>query len=229
LGSRELKKIRHEDDSMKLEAEYMTYLKEGTYWEFVNSKISVFVLQRFYCHERQFAGPLAIPEASKNWWVMRVEEFFRVNDLISLRLFEEIYGNGAAHPNRRTHTLNFCGAPLGAFSLRDLLQRDLERLNFVREYCETDIKRQFLSDNEQQWPLPTEEERLWDVFSDFNFDSEGLTFNFPPYTFTSYASGQQEVMIPWHAVSSRISPPFKASPLGSISARPRPIPASVRG
>jgi hypothetical protein len=169
LGSRELKKIGYEDNSMKLEAEYMTYLNTGTYWEFVNSKISEFVLREFYRHQRELT-PLDEMQQVKNWWIMRVEEFFRVEDLVSLRLFEEVYGGGA-HPNRRTHTLNFCGAPFDAFSLRDLLQQDLEGLTFIREYCETDIKRQFLPDKWEQWPLPTEEGRLWDEFSDFNFDS----------------------------------------------------------
>jgi hypothetical protein len=133
----------------------------------------------------------------KSWRSMRVEEFFRIDELISLGFFTEWYGQGAAHPNYGTLTMNFFGAQFGGLTLRRLLSGDVKSLNYVREYCEVDLKRQFLYLGMEHWALPTEEEDLWTRLSQFNFDAEGLMINFAPYAVTTFAGGQWEVKIPW--------------------------------
>jgi hypothetical protein len=226
LGSRQLMKVRYEDDRMRLGAEYFSYTEKNMYWEFISSKIASFVLERFYNHRDVYDYDLYVNGASKSWWSMRVEEFYRVDELVSLRFFEENYGHGAAHPNRGTLTMNFSGPPFAIFSFRDLLREDPESLNYVRQYCEVDLRRQMLPS--EPWPLPTQEEELWRVFSEFNFDAQGLILNFAPYAVAAYAFGKQEVQIPWYAVSDFLAPRFKTGPLGKIvSAQTRPRPAEL--
>ena len=227
IGPRLLRNEHFENKNIRLSAEYFTYTQDESYWLYVTSKIGALVYDNYY--DRMFPEDMDLTDVDtmKSWWAVRVEEFFRVDELISLRFFTDWYGAGAAHPNRETFTLNFCGAQFGELTLRILLSGDAENLNYLREYCEVDLRRQFLHLGTEHWSLPAEQKDLWEKLSQFNFDAEGLIINFSPYAVTAYAGGQWEVKIPWHALADQLAPHVAKGPLGAlIEARPRPIPAS---
>jgi hypothetical protein len=116
----------------------------------------------------------------KNQSSIRIEEFFRSGEIISLRLFYNWYGSGAAHPNRRYSSINLAGPTMGRFELGDLFDRNSEAIQFLMKYCEIDIRRQLLAfdDKIELLSYPKTEEEAWRTLSQFNFYKSGITINF---------------------------------------------------
>jgi hypothetical protein len=139
---------------------------------------------------------------------------------VSVKIFTFFFGSGAAHHNYRYSTLNFAGPGVGKFSLQQLFSADLETAALLRKYCELDIKRQLVmidSDiGEIEFWWPEQDYRLWDAFSEFNFDKSGLTLIFSPYDILPFVFGAHEVHVPWDMVRGKIHAAFMNRPLGEV-------------
>jgi hypothetical protein len=223
------KSIGEADDVKQLEVEYFTYNIDGDYWSYVNAEIISAVMARRFRARSRFTSL----GQTKNEYSIRVEEFFRADEFISLRLFEYWYHSDAAHPNWRTYTLNFGGDTIASFDLRDLLSffdlRDLvdrssDGIRFLMQYCERDLRQQMTVKGYEEVTFlfyPESEAEGWNLFSQFNFDAHGITINFSPYDVFPYAAGGQEVRVPWGLLREHIAPLF-AKELGAV------IPALAR-
>ena len=54
-----------------------------------------------------------------------------------------------------------------------------------------------------------EKERLWKLYSQYNFDQEKITFNFSPATIYGWAAGDRTVRVPWDGLIGYLKPRFK--------------------
>lgn len=212
-----VKSIRETSHVIELEAEFLHYNLDGPYWNFVNSVIFSDVMKGWYGAKRSLDGE-PLPDAVPNQWSIRVEEFFRKGEVVSLRYFIYWYGTGAAHPNHHIQTVNIGGSKLGPFSLSELFGGSLDVALLLMRYCELDLRRQFsaVDDDLHFLSFPENEDEAWDTFSEFSFDSEGITINLSPYSVLAYAYGSQEVRIPWSMVEDKIAPEFRSGPLQSL-------------
>jgi hypothetical protein len=198
-------------------ASYFRYTLDSLYYELVNAEIAKMVLTGY------FRGPaLGEPfrwqedgDVIKSQYSIQVEEFFRREQLISLRITHFGYSAGAAHGNFGISTLNFAGEPYGSFSLNYIMDSSLDNLTYLIRYVELNLKQQFLNERDEKtgnWPFLTnfdefitDPDRGWKLLEDFNFSAGGAHFNFSPYTFMPYVYGSQEVRIAWADLEHRLT------------------------
>ena len=213
LEPRSFKYFIENTDLIDIEANYYIYNIDSNYWHFVNSVIISDVFNGIFRARAEFnqVSDLPFSKDMKNEWFVKVEEFFRSDELISLRFFVDWYGSGAAHPNHGIYTINLAGPRFGKFKLKDLLDQNDKYIRIIQRYCKLDLQRQHsnLDSEEDFLSFPKTDEESWDQFSEFNFDSEGITINFSPYAVLAYAYGPQTVHIPWKFLADGISPRFK--------------------
>ena len=217
---RSIKSLQEANDILEIDAEYLTYNMNGNYWSYVNSVVVSEVMGGIYNAKFNFTE-LSDVIKFKNQWSVRVEEFFRVDEIISLRFFIYWYGSGAAHPNTSIYTMNFGGSTLGKFDIRKLFNGNSEAIRFLMRYCKLDLQRQLVvyDDEVEFLSYPETEEAAWDAFSQFSFDAVGLTINFSPYDVLAYAYGAQVVQVPWDMIQDKVAPKFMEGPLGSVVGR----------
>jgi hypothetical protein len=199
-----------------LEADYFRYNDPGEYFEFINSSIEALVWRSYYGSLGDFSnfnGDMGIPW----YWALRLEEFFREGQIISLRAFQSDF-MGGAHGNSSVSTKNFCGEDGGSFSLSELFAHNSDVLKHLIKYVETDVNRQFLASNKEdlnlnirEWINKDDDGSLWEVLKNFNFDRAGIQFNFSPYAILAYAYGPYEVRIPWEGIVGDMNPKFRAA------------------
>jgi hypothetical protein len=161
----------------------------------------------------------ATPEANAmpNQWSMRIEEFLRSGEIISLRYFIYWYGTGAAHPNTNIRSVNLGGPLIGPFGLRELFDDESEAMKFLLPYCELDLRRQHADEAEFEFLFyPKSDTEGWETFMHFNFDEKGLTINLSPYDVLAYSFGPQEIHIPWGMIEGKIALMFRDGPLREI-------------
>ena len=134
---------------------------------------------------------------------MGIEEFYRFNDLLSIRFYENSYFVGSAHPNHRVWTLNFGGELIGEFNVRRLLGCCKDGILNIFDYCKNVIIAG-LEENDTSEHLflvnNYDNESILDLLSEFNFDRRGVTFNFSPYSLLPYAYGIQQAFVPWEVI-----------------------------
>jgi hypothetical protein len=206
-------------DVLEADARFIQYNLSGDYWNYVNSEIISIVYGSYYSFKRNNQD-LFLP-THKNEWRISVTEFFRSNEIISLLVFTFGFASGGAHPGYHYTTLNFGGPEVGRFGiqefLRDMFVEDDNTLEFLRHYCELEIKKQLLSIDREidefWWPDKDEKtwktkQETWGKFEQFSFDKTGLTINFSPYDLLAYAFGSFVIHIPWSMIRSKIRPKF---------------------
>ncbi len=215
-----IKSLKESNDVLDLDSEYFTYNLEADYWSYINSTIISEVMGGLYGAKATFTETVDFAEL-KNQWSIRVEEFFRIGEVISLRFFTSWYGSGAAHPNMGIYTMNFGGSNYGKFDLGQLFDHNSEAIRFLIRYCKLDLQRQLLAydDSLEFLSYPETDQQAWDVFSQFSFDGTGLSINFSPYDVLAYVYGPQVVQVPWEMIRDKVSVKLLAGPLGDVVGR----------
>lgn len=214
-----LQKIEFEDltDDYECRGEYLRYDEEGLYWTFVNAALAAESLHGFYGIRKDFKADVDDEKPSwreelKHEWSINAEEIFRSGDIVSIRFYTYIGFAGAAHPNHYITTMNFLGEEAGSLSIGDLLAHSTENAHKILSFCEKVILAEFEGEIEKDTLFEgykETEEDLWKLLGQFNFDRQGMTFNFSPYDVLPYVFGSHEVHVPWRFLEPMISDGYK--------------------
>jgi len=212
-----IKSFTESSDVLEVEAEFFTCNLNGDWWAFINSVIISTVYGGFYKARANFTEMCDFLEL-KNEWSIRVEEFFRQGEFVSLRMFVNWYGSGAAHPNHGITTLNFGGSEIGQFGIYDLFAGEDETAKYLIQYVDLDLRRQHLSTEGgfEYLSFPTSPKEAWQYFEQISIDRTGLTINFSPYDVLAYVFGPQEVRIPWDMIRDKVHRTLLNGPLRDI-------------
>jgi hypothetical protein len=192
---------------------YIRYKKEGLYWEFVNSTISSSALLSFFDTKSDF---IAVYEPRdddlKSEWSHNLEEFFRQDEILSLRAYNYIGFAGGMGPTYFITTLNFGGNELGQITIQNLLSNDEEAAARVLAYCARVIEAALVAEGVDIAAdggffenYDGEAENVWKIIAQFNFDKRGLTINISPYDVLPRVLGSHEVYVPWELVEGAIN------------------------
>jgi len=206
-------RIRDTNKRRTLEADYFRYTIKSDYFELINSKIIGSVFEDYFKtkwdYDYELVGNL---DSAVPWsWEIKVEEFFRSGELISLRFWHSWY-SGGAHGNYGASTNNFGGLNAGPISIENLFSHEQSTLDYFVKYAEADIKRQ-LAAREQEVDVNLQqyaEEEGWKLLEHFNFDQQGIVFNFSPYSVLPYVFGSHEVRLGWDIISEKLNPRIRA-------------------
>jgi TIR domain len=202
--------------SYECRGEYLRYSDERLYWTYVNGSITSHALEGYYSARgsfKSFTNDSSIEQDEiKHEWSIGAEEFFRSDDMLSLRFYSYIGYVRAAHPNHYITTLNFFGEGVGSLKIRDLLGHSVEKAQKVIAYCEKVIAAGF----EEEIGSDTffghykgSEDELWKLLGQFGFDRKGLTFNFSPYDVLPFVFGSHEVQAPWRFLEDLIADEYQ--------------------
>lgn len=215
----EFRKVEFEETSKTYECrgEYISYGESGIYWTLVNGAIAAHALEGFFGNANDFRR-LAAEDAEVETtdedqplseWSIRADEFYRFDDLVSIRFYTFINYAGAAHPNHYITSLNFFGAAVGSISIEELLYYSIENANKILEYCEkvivASLDEQFRSEGAFFEGYKDTEDSVWSLLSQFNFNEHGVTFNFSPYKVLPFVFGLHEVHVPWSFLEDTLS------------------------
>lgn len=215
-----LQKVEFDDitDGYECRGEYLHYDEEGLYWTLVNGALAAESLKGLYDARHDFRTLFeddGIPDQDrqKHEWSISAEEFFRAGDLVSARFYTYISYARAAHPNHYITTMNFFGENSGTVTIEQLLGHSVEDAFKVLTYCEKVIIAEFEGELEKDSFFEGYKEmegQVWKLLGQFNFDRQGMTFNFSPYDVLPYVFGSHEIHVPWRFIEPMLSDGYKA-------------------
>jgi hypothetical protein len=131
---------------------------------------------------------------------------YLTNDLVSIRIRFETYSAGAAHGMSFTRVLNAMLGDGVAIDIEDLFIDGNQGLQWLSQYCATDLKRQYGVDYEalrefvEDGTAPTA-----DNFTNVSLEPGGLVVSFDPYQVGPYGEGPREVHVPAEDVQSMLA------------------------
>ncbi len=131
---------------------------------------------------------------------------YLMNDLISVRIRFETYSAGAAHGMSYTRVVNARLSDGEIIDTEGLFTNGKQGLQWLSQYCVSDLKRQYGSDYEAlqsfvEWgTAPTA-----DNFTSVSLEPGGLVVSFDPYQVGPYAAGPREIHIPTDDVQSMLA------------------------
>ncbi len=199
--------------------EYLKYPDVGLYWSYLNSAIVAMVLESYFSTRIDFdplpeRDPQFVTEFGvwKHEWSATTEEFYRSNDIVSIRFYFFINYSGAAHPNHYIRSLNFFGEQTGSLSIETVLGYSIENAQKLLSYCENVIVAEFegeVSGNDFFGDYKETPEDVWKLLSQFNCDDKGMTFNFSPYDVLPFVFGSHEVRVPWRFIEPMVTDKFR--------------------
>lgn len=208
-------------DTFECEGNYLRYHETGLYWEFVNAKLASVALEDFYNIRVDFlTNESEVSEFNKSTLELSSDEFFRKDEFVSARVHTYYYWSGAAHPNHYLRSFNFGGSHLGLITMPDLLYHDAKSARKILDYCEKIIDAEIAIENEDgENDLSPffghhkgDDETVWKLIGQFNFDPKGITVNFSPYDVLPYAFGSREALVPWRFVEGMLNERFRDLP-----------------
>lgn len=203
-------------ENIDLNGSYFTYNIDDEYWNYVNSEIINNIYQDYYVAIRVARENPGDTDLS---WSRSVGEFFRHEDILSLKIkYYEYFGG--AHGNHGISTLNFAGADYGKISLGNLFDNRIDLINYITKYCELDITRQLLAVGDEinlDIKSTTHSDDLYELFKNFSFNKNGLTFDMNPYSILAYAYGSFEFTLPWTNLRDKINPIYRQSKIFKVA------------
>jgi TIR domain len=186
-----------------LEVTWFSYTQGGEYWNFVNGVIASTALGGLYEARRNFEE---WDQPSGAFWELNVSEFYRKDQFVSLVIAGSNYFSGAAHPNSGIETLNILGEEGGIMSACDFFDPSGDGLEFLMDYANLDLKRQFLG-TEYSIDLSQYVETYgWSLFDQYNFNETGMQLNFSSACGLPHVMGSQEVYLPWEHAKQFLAP-----------------------
>lgn len=122
------------------------------------------------------------------------------DNVISVYLSVSPFIAGAAHPGYYSRTLNFDMKRGESLTLQDLFLAESDYLGIISAYCVNDLlKRDALA-------YPVGAEPTDDNYRNWNLGPAGLRITFDPYQVLPWASGTQEVVVPFSELKDIIDP-----------------------
>ncbi len=122
------------------------------------------------------------------------------SNLLSIEFVVWSYYAGAAHPNRKTHTLNYLLDPPMRLKLLDIFDRQVDFLQVLSSYCIDDLhKQQPVSENRDEW-ITRGAGAKESNYQNIVFERRGIRVFFDEYEVGSYAEGRYEVVVPMSAL-----------------------------
>jgi hypothetical protein len=220
-GKIELKTLRFEGKSYEAQADYFLYRSAGLFWDYVNAEITTDAVGGFLraraqglnCFKnRDYAGE----------WSLRVEEHFSRGELVSLT-FSEWADWGGPHPTRGVYAKNYGGEEGGKVAIDELFDRDAEVLDYIRKYCELNVRLQLCdAKKESDYSLPRYDDDSeiyidpWELFSQWNFDDSGLHIWLGQHSGLPFVMGTFNVLIPWGFFKDKVAPNYRKTPIGQL-------------
>lgn len=151
-----------------------------------------------------------VPAASNDYLNIDYNTTLATDDLISIQFVVDTYAHGAAHGSQAVEVVNYSlksGKPL---RLADLFKPQSNYLQAISTYCIKDLKKQARKDNPQEPLLPDD----WiekgaaaraNNYKNWNITRKGLLITFDVYQVGPYASGPQQVVIPYSALKEMVN------------------------
>lgn len=200
-----------------VKAEYIRYQDDGVYWEFVNARLAVEALEGFQESVARFnkMDDFDIDFIRRTGilyeWGFNMQEFFRKDQVVSIRSSYYIWAGGA-HPSHGITTQNFLGAEHGFCSMSDLLGNDSSKAFKLLNYCKKVLVAMVDDDRvgEIIEGYTDDESNIWKLISQYNIDNRGITINFSPYDILPYVFGSHEVFVPWAFFSNLINEEYES-------------------
>ncbi|MEI5664226.1 TIR domain-containing protein [Bosea sp. CCNWLW174] len=192
-------------------ASYPQYPGKTPFWELVNASIASRALAQHVGWRTQAEQLLEYRpdqlDPQELWQEVAVTEFYRDDDLLSIRIYIHDY-SGGAHPNHGVESLNFFGNAGGLVGIRELLNWDDETAKWLAGLCFDRLVAAYGTDDDgSTFSLTTREEmetNAWQGLDRFTFDRRTVTFSFPPYEVMPYACGIIECSFFWHEIITKI-------------------------
>ncbi|WP_448518685.1 DUF3298 domain-containing protein [Rhodoflexus sp.] len=118
------------------------------------------------------------------------------DDFIAIQFaFDSFYGG--AHGMQYFHQVNFDVGNKKFLELPDLFNPESDYINQIAKYCQNDLLSRLEEIGSDSARVLAGLEPNIDNFKDFELTSQGLKIYFAPYQVAPYASGPQEVKIPY--------------------------------
>jgi hypothetical protein len=203
--------ITDSSDSYECRGTYIEYVSNEPYWRMITSDIASRVTLQYLTYRGWFQVLPKDDELMKYSWEMTCEQFFRADEIVSLRLTEYFF-SGGAHGNYQISTLNYFGnEPInmergrGTLGIDQLIHDD-DSATAMFEMCRDQII-EFIENAKEDFGFRQDLASLphWDLLKAFNIGPGGLTFNFSPYDVLPWAYGSSEIMLPWSSVSDHLT------------------------
>jgi hypothetical protein len=210
--------LRSVDRQLEAESRFFLYLKKGEFWDFVNSEIMSTAVGGFlksHFDARRFLRELERPGN----WSLQIEQFFSVDEFVSLKCFE--FANyGGAHPTRGIHTRNYDNSAGGKLDLGEIFGWNETVLNYLKEACERDVNRQLRAmDFDQRYSLDNyvrESIISWNVFSQWNISNQGLSIALSQFSELPFVMGVFEVLISCDFFKGKVHDDFRGTTLSRL-------------
>jgi hypothetical protein len=148
-----------------------------------------------------------LPESTSSIYATHTLDVTKTG-LVGLVYSISSYAAGAAHPNNFNLTFNYDLTTGKVLTLEELFQSGTDYLGSLSQYCMEDLRSQNRLDF-QEGVLPKPEN-----FQNWAITSNGLKIVFDPYQVAPYASGTNEVLIPYQRIKDILRPD---GPLGKLA------------
>ena len=207
-GSFDTIKISDANEIYEILNEYISYNIDGLYWRHINSEIESNALDLHFKAKSNFLllskDETDFQKDRKYEQFSRTEEFFRIGEYLSLRIFN-YYDFKGAHPNHFVKTLNFAGSDFGKLSIQDLMSNNEENARRVLKYCQKVVSAFHEGTLEEDFlESYAVGDDIWRLLGQFSYDEKGITFNFSPYDILPYVFGHQEAFVSWSFQDDKI-------------------------
>jgi hypothetical protein len=136
---------------------------------------------------------------------------YLTTELVSVRIRFETYSAGAAHGMSYTRVLNARLGDGNSVDTEGLFVDGKQGLQWLSQYCATDLKRQYGADYEALKSFVDDGTApVADNFKNVSLEPAGLIVSFDPYQVGPYAAGPREAHVPAGEVQSMLA--FTLSP-----------------
>ncbi|MGU3287646.1 TIR domain-containing protein [Methylobacterium mesophilicum] len=199
--------IQEKVGDIEFSSSYFTYSEKNDYWRYINAEIVAAIYRSYYEARGDF---IFYGSDRPMGWSLNVEEYYKDDDLLSLKCFW-FQDSGGAHPSHGVFTLNFGGTNHGRISLNHVFANSDEVIRHIKRFCELDIKRQQLSIGEDVDIILDDyvsAEDPWDVFQHFSFNDKGITINLSPYSVLPFVYGSHEIFMTWDYFKDKLNDSF---------------------
>ncbi|HWQ21609.1 MAG TPA: DUF3298 domain-containing protein [Clostridia bacterium] len=130
---------------------------------------------------------------------------YLTSELVSVRIRFATYTSGAAHGMTSTRVLNMRLNDGTTIGTEGLFTDAKQGLQWLSQYCVTDLKRQYGTDYEAMTEfVEGGTAPVADNFTSVSLEPGGLVVSFDPYQVGPYAAGPKEVHIPASEVQSML-------------------------
>lgn len=198
--------IEEQNDLGAINADWITYDSSDEYWRFVNAAIISRALGGVYEARRNIQEWGSRHEGLGSYWDFSIQEYHRKDLLVSLTISSSEYWSGAAHPNHGVSTLNILGPKAGIVTAADLFDHGYEALTFLTEFVNLDLKRQYRGGQNTIDVSNYVLNHGWEVFSQLNFNEEGMEINLSGASGLPHVYGFHSVYVSWKHVEDFLAP-----------------------